>query len=86
MTFANGMALAPSGDALFVCGPSPGGSRITIDDSGAAAAGASFFAHDFPALPDGIAFDAEGNLFVGCYEPSRILRVAPDGDKLTEVY
>ena len=85
MTFANGMALAPSGNALFVCETFARRiARIAIDGSGAAA-GASFFAHDFPALPDGIAFDTEGNLFVGCYEPSRILRVAPDGRK-TEVY
>jgi hypothetical protein len=43
------------------------------------------FADDLPGLPDGIVFDADGNLFVGCYEPSRILRVAPDGGK-TEVW
>src|SRR3712207_8660440 len=31
------------------------------------------------ALPDGLAFDTEGNLYVACYEPSQVLRVAPDG-------
>ena len=36
-------------------------------------------------LPDGIAFDANGNLFVGCYEPSRILRIGADG-RNAEVY
>lgn len=30
-------------------------------------------------LPDGLAFDAVGNLYVACYEPSQVLRVAPDG-------
>jgi streptogramin lyase len=85
MAFANGMALAASGDALFVCETFARRiARITIDDSGAAA-GASVFVDNLPGLPDGIAFDADGNLFVGCYEPSRILRVAPDGGK-TEVY
>ncbi|MFO1068294.1 MAG: SMP-30/gluconolactonase/LRE family protein [Geminicoccaceae bacterium] len=34
---------------------------------------------DLPGLPDGLAFDAAGNLFVACYEPSRILRLSPDG-------
>ena len=85
MTFANGMALAPSGDALFVCETFARQiARIDFDGSGAAA-GASVFAGDLPGLPDGIAFDAGGNLFVGCYEPSRILRIAPDG-RAAEVY
>lgn len=85
MTFANGMALAPSGDALFVCETFARQiARIAVDGSGAAV-GASVFARDLPGLPDGIAFDAGGNLFVGCYEPSRILRIAPDGHA-AEVY
>jgi sugar lactone lactonase YvrE len=85
MTFANGMALAPSSDALFVCETFARRiARIAIDDGGAAA-GMSIFASDLPGLPDGIAFDAGGSLFVGCYEPSRILRIAADGEK-TEVY
>jgi gluconolactonase len=85
MTFANGMALAPSGDALFVCETFARRiARIDFDGNGAAA-GASVFADDLPGLPDGIAFDARGNLFVGCYEPSRILRIAPDG-RTAEVY
>ena len=85
MTFANGMALAPSGDALFVCETFARRiARIAIDGGGAAA-GVSVFAGDLPGLPDGIAFDAGGSLFVGCYEPSRILRIAPDGGT-TDVY
>ncbi len=28
--------------------------------------------------PDGIAFDAEGGLWVGCYQPNHLYRVAPD--------
>lgn len=85
MTFANGIALAPLGDALFVCETFARRiTRIAIDESGAAA-GASVFADDLPGLPDGIAFDVSGNLFVGCYEPSRILRLASNGRKV-EVY
>jgi gluconolactonase len=85
MTFANGMALAPSGDALFVCETFARRiTRIVIGDNGLAA-GAGVFAENLPGLPDGIAFDVSGNLFVGCYEPSRILRVAADGRK-AEVY
>src|SRR5207237_6042340 len=35
------------------------------------------------ALPDGLAFDAEGNLYVGCYEPSQVLRITPTGQVAT---
>jgi gluconolactonase len=30
-------------------------------------------------LPDGLAFDVAGNLYVACYEQSQVLRVTPDG-------
>ena len=30
-------------------------------------------------LPDGLAFDAQGRLYIACYEPSQILRLEPDG-------
>jgi sugar lactone lactonase YvrE len=79
MTFANGMALAPMGDALFVCETFARRiTRIAIAENGAVA-GASVFAADLPGLPDGIAFDVSGHLFVGCYEPSRVLRISPHG-------
>jgi gluconolactonase len=31
-------------------------------------------------VPDGVAVDAEGRLYVSCYAPSRIYRVAPGGE------
>ena len=84
MTFANGMALAPSDDALFVCETFARRiTRIAIGENGGAAGG-SVFAGNLPGLPDGIAFDVSGHLFVGCYEPSRVLRVSPHGK--AEVY
>jgi len=85
MVFANGMALAPAGDALFVCETFARRiTRIAIRSDGSAGE-ATPFATDLPGLPDGIAFDDKGYLFVGCYEPSRILRITPDGGT-TEVY
>ncbi len=36
------------------------------------------FAQDIDRLPDGLAFDVAGNLYVACYEPSRIYRITPD--------
>ena len=79
LNFANGLAMAPDGGALYVCETfAPSITRIPIDDDGRAGA-AETFAADLPGLPDGIAFDRAGNLVVGCYEPSRLLRIAPDG-------
>lgn len=85
LIFANGMALGPQGDALFVCETfARRVTRIAIHPDGSADE-ATVFADDLPGLPDGIAFDGQGSLFVGCYEPSRVLCISPDG-KTSEVY
>jgi gluconolactonase len=31
-------------------------------------------------VPDGLAFDVEGNLYIACYTPDVIYRLTPDGD------
>lgn len=84
LVFANGMALAADGSALYVCETfARRVTRIAIEPDGRAG-DATPYAVDLPGLPDGIAFDDRGTLFCGCYEPSRVLRIAPDG--ATEVY
>lgn len=79
MQFANGMALSADGSALYVV-ESFGRkvSRIAIGGDGEAT-GCGDHATDLPGLPDGIALDDAGNLYVSCYEPSRILRIDPAG-------
>lgn len=85
MVFANGMALSHDGSALFVCETfARRVTRIAISPDGSAGK-AEPYAIDLPGLPDGIAFDDAGALFVGCYEPSRILRIPPGGGK-AEIY
>lgn len=85
LDFANGLALAPAGDALFVCETfAQRVRRIAMAEDGGAAS-AEPYAIDLPGLPDGLAFDDRGALFVGCYEPSRILRIPPGGGA-AEVY
>ena len=77
LVFANGLALG--GGALFVCETfARRVLRIEIAADGSAGAAAPFV-EDLPGLPDGIAFDGAGNLVVACYEPSRLLRVSPNG-------
>lgn len=75
--FANGIAISPKGDAVYVvCTWLPGVERVEIKPDGSAGKRSVFVR--FPkVLPDGIAFDARGNLYVTCYTPARIYKVTP---------
>ncbi|WCB94858.1 Virginiamycin B lyase [Baekduia alba] len=78
LTFANGMALAPGGDALYVAETfAKRVSRIPIDAHGRPGPRDTVAVVD--ALPDGLALDADGRIYVACYEPSEILRIDPGG-------
>lgn len=78
MAFANGMAMDPGGNALYVA-ESHGAcvSRVPILANGAAGPKA-VVVEGVRNLPDGLAFAADGSLFVSCYEPSRIYRWRED--------
>lgn len=79
LTFANGLAVGPDGRHLYVAETFANRvSRIAIGDDGAAGERAQVAATP-GAWPDGLAFDVAGNLYVGCYEPSQVLRVDPQG-------
>ena len=74
--FANGTALAPDEGALFVaCTWLPGVERVEIRDDGSAGK-RGVYARFRKVLPDGLAFDRRGNLYVSCYTPARIYRVS----------
>jgi gluconolactonase len=79
VVFANGLAVAPDGASLYVVEAFANAVfRIPIREDGSA--GEREEVATLPgAWPDGLAFDAEGNLYVGCYEPSQVLRVDPAG-------
>lgn len=75
--FANGLALAPTGEALYVaCSWLPGIERIEIRDDGSPGR-RSVYARMPKTVPDGLAVDRRGNLYVSCYAPSRIYKVTP---------
>ena len=79
LRFANGMALSADRTFLYVAETfARRVVRIPIGEDGAAGE-AEVFVRDLSGLPDGLAFDVDGRLYVCCYEPSRILRADPDG-------
>jgi gluconolactonase len=83
VTFANGLSLSPDGRHLYVAETfAHRVFRIPINEDGTAGSREEV-AHLGAALPDGLAFDAEGNLYVGCYEPSQVLRIDPAGGVAT---
>lgn len=77
--FANGLAFAPSFRHLYVAETfARRVSRVSIEADGSA--GRRETVADLGrSLPDGLAFDVEGCLYIGCYEPSQILCVTPAG-------
>jgi gluconolactonase len=80
VTFANGLALAADGTSLYVAETFASNVfRIPIREDGSPSEREEV-AHVPGSLPDGLAFDVDGNLYVGCYEPSHVLRVDRTGN------
>ena len=63
---------------LFVESFHPCVSRLPINDDGSFGK-KEIFTEDIAVVPDGLAFDKENNLFISCYEPSRIYMADPSG-------
>jgi sugar lactone lactonase YvrE len=78
--YPNGCCLAPDGRSLLVVESSlPGVWRVPIGDDGSA--GTPALVIELPAahVPDGIALDESGDLYIACYRPDRVYRLPPGG-------
>jgi sugar lactone lactonase YvrE len=77
--FANGICLSPEEDALYVVTSFlPGVERISINEDGSP--GEREVVAELPrTVPDGVAFDADGRLYISCYSPNKIYRLSSDG-------
>jgi gluconolactonase len=79
LVFANGMALEPGGDALYVIETwAQRIVRMPIGTDGGAGAPEPVV-EGIERVPDGLAVGADGLLYVACYEPSRVYRCDPAG-------
>jgi len=79
LPFVNGLALHPTDRMLYaVLSNMPGVVRFPIDDQGQL--GTQQHVVDLPRnVPDGLAFDIDGNLYIACYTPDRIYRLTNAG-------
>lgn len=77
--FANGLALAPDEKSLLVVESFARQiTKVQINDDGSAGE-RTVYASEVGVVPDGIAFGSNGALYVACYEPSAVLRIAGEG-------
>jgi gluconolactonase len=79
-SFTNGLALSPDGGYLYVVESLlPGVTRIPILEDGTA--GKAELVCMMPGtVPDGLAFDEGGSLYIGCYRPDRVYVLDLAGD------
>lgn len=73
--FANGLALSADEKFLYVvCTWLPGVEQVAINSDGSAGERRVYCTMP-ETCPDGIAFDADENLYVSCYAPNKIFKV-----------
>ena len=79
--YANGLALTADGRHLFVV-ESDSDSILRFEFAADGKVGTpQKYAESVGRLPDGLALDNAGNLYVGCYASDEIWRIAADGAK-----
>ncbi len=77
--FPNGMALSADGRELYIIlSNMPGIVKAAIRSDGTL--GEPQLVVEMPGtVPDGLAFDAEGNLYIACYAPNKVFRFTAAG-------
>jgi SMP-30/Gluconolactonase/LRE-like region len=82
LAFANEVRLDPGGHELYVVETYARRiSKFDVDDRSNLSSRTSWTEFGHGSFPDGIAFDAEGFLWVASMTSNRLFRVAPDGEQ-----
>jgi gluconolactonase len=77
--YTNGLAISPDGEWLYVV-ESAASRVVRIEMLAQRQGGRLEEVLLLPGVvPDGLAFDEEAGLYVSCYRPDRVYRLAPDG-------
>lgn len=85
LIFANGLALAANGEALYVVETRDDRVlRVPIKYDGTAGA-TEVYADQLSSGPDGLALDVDGNLYITVTRRNQIVRVAPSGERTSLV-
>jgi gluconolactonase len=80
--FPNGIALNAAEDYLYLAMSTiPGVMRLPVKD-GAVTGKAELVVETPRAVPDGLAFDEDGTLYIACYSPDVIYRLAQGSSQL----
>lgn len=81
INFANGLALSPDYRTLYVAQSwSYNVLAVDIESDGCHPGTVKTYAESGDAIPDGLCVDDDGALYVGCYEPSRVLYIPQSHD------
>jgi gluconolactonase len=79
--YANGMALSADGQTLFWIESDTNSVFAQSIRKDGSLSKPEQYATDCGRFPDGLALDAEGNLYVSCYASDEIWRINPEGKK-----
>ena len=84
--YANGLSLSADEKTLYMV--ESDSDRILRFDVGAGGSlgGPRVYAENVGRLPDGLALDAEGNLYATCYASDEIHRISPSGERVVIAY
>jgi gluconolactonase len=79
-SFPNGLCVSADGETIYICETTASKvSMLRLDPTGSVI-GYEDLIHLPGTLPDGLALDVEGRLYIACYVPDAIFALAPDGD------
>ena len=84
--YANGLSLSADEKTLYMVeSDSDRVLRFDVNRDGSVGA-PQVYAENVGRLPDGLALDAEGNLYATCYASDEIHRISPSGERAIMVY